>query len=45
MHTNRIDVFHTADGDGMVVRVAHYFELDFFIAFYGFFNQYLMYRR
>ena len=44
MNTNRIHVFHTADGDGMVVRVTHYLELDFFVTFYALFDQYLMNR-
>ena len=44
VNTNGVDVFHTADCDGTVCTVTHYFEFDFFIAFYALFNQYLMYR-
>ena len=45
VYTNGVDVFHTADGDGVVCAVTHYFEFDFFVAFYAFFYQYLVYGR
>ena len=44
MHTNGIDVFHTADGDGMVGTVTHNLEFDFLIALYALFYQNLMHR-
>ena len=44
MNTDRIDVFHAADGDRMVVGITHNLELDLFITFNGFLDQNLAYR-
>ena len=40
-----VDIFHAADGDGMVIGVAHDLELDLLVALDRLFNQHLMDRR
>ena len=45
MDANRVDVFHAADGDGMVVAVAHDLELDLLIALDGLLDQHLVHGR
>ena len=44
MNADRVDVFHVADDDGVVVAVAHYFVLDFLEAGDRFFQQTLCHR-
>ena len=45
MHADRVDVFHTADRDGVVGAVAHDLELDLLIALDALLDQHLMHRR
>ena len=45
MNTNRVDVFHTADGNGMVSGVTHDLKLNLLIALNTLLNQNLVYRR
>ena len=42
MNAHGIDVFHAADGNGVVSSVTHDFELNFLVALNGFFHQDLM---
>ncbi len=42
MDADRIDIFHVADDDGVVVGVAHHFVFDFFIAGDALLDQALM---
>ena len=44
MNADRVDIFHTADGDCLVIRVTHNLEFDFFISLNALFNQYLVNR-
>ena len=44
MHADGIQVFHTANGDGVIVRVAHDLEFYLLIALYRFFDQHLSHR-
>ena len=39
--SNRVEVFHVADGDRRIMAVAHHFILDLFISLDAFFNQHL----
>ena len=45
MNADRVDIFHTADGNCVVVRVTHNLKLDFLITINTLFNKYLMHRR
>ena len=42
MDAHGVDVFHAADGDGVVGAVAHDLKLDLLIALHGLFHQHLM---
>ena len=42
MDSDRIDIFHIADGDGCVITVTHDFVLDFLVTLYAFFDENLM---
>ena len=44
VHAYRVDVFHAADGDGVVVAVTHNLELDFLVALDALLNQNLVHR-
>ena len=45
MNANRINIFHTANCNCVVVRVTHYLKLNFFITLNTLFNKHLMYGR
>ncbi len=42
MNAHRIDIFHVADGDAVIGRIAHYFVFDLFPSQQAFFHQHLM---
>ena len=44
VHAHGVDVLHAADGDGVVLAVAHDLELDLLVALDALFNQHLMHR-
>ena len=44
MHTDRVDVFHAADRNRLVIGVTHDFKFDFLIALHALFDQDLMNR-
>ena len=45
VHAHGIHVFHAADGDGVVVAVAHDLELDLLVALDALLDEHLMHRR
>ena len=45
MNSDRVYILHAADGDCPVCTIAHYFKLDFLVAFDRLLYQNLMYRR
>ena len=45
MHADRVDIFHVADGDRRVIRIAHDLILDFLISFDALFHEHLVHGR
>ena len=42
VYTNRVNVLHTANGDGIIGGVAHNLKFNFFVALHALLNEYLM---
>ena len=45
MNADRVNIFHAADGDCLVIRVTHNLKFDFFISLNALFDKYLVNRR